>query len=87
MHDVVVTMKGGRKYCGPLWEYRPKEGHISLVGTDSTGKLRRIWLDNVASAVEKDVRTHPGKVEDVDLLKQAMEDGWKPKPKKEDKKT
>ena len=65
---VTVVLKTGKRYCGELWCWRPLEGWFSLVGDDLPDKF---YLEEIQSAVNKGVRTHPGIIEDVDLLKRA----------------
>lgn len=71
MHDVTVRMKDGQQFEGPLWIWRPLEGWFELAGQD-----QRFYLKDVESAMESGVRTSRTKVEDVDLLHRARQDGW-----------
>lgn len=71
MHDVSVKMKDGREFDAPLWMWRPLEGWFELAGQDE-----RLYLKDIESAVEFGVRTSRTKVEDVDLLRRAEQDGW-----------
>lgn len=73
MHDVLVELRDGTKLCGPLWEWRPAEGHFTLAGEDHS----RVALKDVISAVNKDERTGPdGETVDIDLLERARQEGW-----------
>lgn len=71
MHDTIVKMKDGRTLCGPIWEWRPKEGYFILAGEDY-GQVR---LSEVASAVTRGQRSMNGS-EDRDELLRARKDGW-----------
>lgn len=71
MRDTLVKMKDGTVYCAPIWEWRPREGILILVGVDE--ELR---LADMVSAVTKDQRTRIGVVEDRDELVRAREEGW-----------
>ena len=75
MHNVKVKMKDGREYFGPLYEWRPLEGWFSIPSDDSPGS-ERIELSDVAVAVNYGIRTTKDKVEDVDLLRRAVNEGW-----------
>ena len=75
MHDAIVIMKDGTKFCGPLWAWRPKDGWFEIID-DSGG--HRILLADVASAIQHGQRVTRFRIEDVDLLVQARADGWVP---------
>lgn len=84
MRSTVVVMKDGQKFQGPIWEFRPMEGYISLAGVRDDGELLRLEIKDIASAVTPNERVGIGKIEDVDELARAakhVEDakkyGWK----------
>lgn len=83
MHDVMLTLKDGRTFCGPMWAWRPQEGYmvLSLDANHYDYEVpERIYLDDVDTAIDKDVRYNAtGETKDVDLLEKAREEGWKPK--------
>lgn len=70
MHDVLVTMKTGEKYCGPIWVYSPSDGYMQLVGDGP----EKIWLRDVASAVGGS-RNTSGEIK-IDYLADARKHGW-----------
>jgi hypothetical protein len=74
MHDCKVIMKDGRKFSGPLWDWRPVEGWFSIPSDENAPE--KIFLRDVASAVNHGLRTGIGKIEDVDLLERARKNGW-----------
>jgi hypothetical protein len=53
MHDTLVVLKNGKRLCGPIWEWRPREGWLTLVEDGSTPSAEpiKIWFRDVASAV------------------------------------
>jgi hypothetical protein len=73
MHDVLVKMKDGKTYCGPLHTWRPAEGWFSLFDNDSPDK---ILLRDVKSAINSGLRVRVNEVIDQDLLVRAQEEGW-----------
>jgi len=73
MHDVLVEMKDGKKYCGPMYYWRPKEGWFSIMDSDSPEK---IFLRDVKTAVNKGLRVRANEVIDQDLPGRAKEEGW-----------
>lgn len=72
---VLVELKDGRKYCGPLWAWRPSEGWFSLV-LDEPDAPDEFFLKDVVSAVDLDQRVEVNEQRDVDLLDRAKEEGW-----------
>lgn len=70
MRDTVVVLKSGEKLVGPLWTWRPAEGWFELAGEERMV----IRLEDVASAKTVSI----DRVEDVDLLQRAKEQGWQP---------
>lgn len=72
MHDAIVRMKDGREFCGPIWEFNPRDGYLTIpMDCDE-----RLYFRDIESAVQTGQRTHPGVVEDVDLLAKARKEGW-----------
>lgn len=76
MHDVKVTLKDGRVFCGPLWYWRPAEGWFSICSEEQPNQEGKIYLEDVQEAVNFDVRTSVSVVENVDLLERALNEGW-----------
>ena len=72
MKDVRVELKSGEVLHGPLWAWCPAEGWFELAGE----KVVLVQLKDVASSVEYGVMTSKDRVEDVDLLQRAREEGW-----------
>lgn len=68
--NVTVKLKDGRTFCGPLWEWRPKEGWFSLV-LDMPDPPDRFLLADCESAVDHGVRVSINRIEDVDILERA----------------
>lgn len=66
-------MKDGRVFFGPLYRWAPKEGWFTLSGIDET-----IVLDDVRKAVNRGIRITIDKVVDIDLVKRARDEGWRP---------
>jgi len=74
MHNTIVCMKDGRKFYGPIWNFRPKEGWFSIVDDNSPAK---IMFRDVASVITKNERVNAtGLIADVDELSRARENGW-----------
>lgn len=76
MHDAIVKLKNGKEYCGPIWEWKPKEGWFSI--TDSVEDLIQIHLIDVHEAHKTERVSSKGE-QKVDLLKRASEEGWEHK--------
>jgi hypothetical protein len=80
MHDTLVVMKDGRKFCGPIWEWRPTDGYFTISDFDEgRTEATRIELKDVESAVTKGQRVSiksPPEGEDQDELVRAKRDGW-----------
>ena len=84
MHDTLVKMKDGRTFCGPLWEFRPREGYLTIPSDETAPD--RIYFKDIESAVTKGERVGVlydddgniigPRVEDRDLLARAREEGW-----------
>ena len=75
MHDTVVVMKDGRKFCGPLYRFMPEDGYLTLVGADSEDKL---MFEEMASAVTSGERISAYQIGDQDEIERArkyMRDG------------
>ena len=76
-HDVDIEMKNGDRLSSCLWIWRPKEGWFALIDDGFIKKCYgTIFLRDVKSAIERDVHVTYNKIEDVDLLKRAKEEGW-----------
>jgi hypothetical protein len=71
---VVVILKDGRRFCGPIWTWRPEEGWFSLVGDESMPEC--FQLTEVESAVDRKQRVAIDRQADVDLLERARQEGW-----------
>ena len=56
MHDAKVTMNDGQIYCAPLWEFRPKEGFLTLAGIDVSEDafLKKLYFRDMRSAIDHD---------------------------------
>ncbi len=91
MHDTLVKMKDGREFCGPIWEFNPKGGYLTLSGEDAdTNSGRPIHFKDMASAITKgqrvgvvDGRTGTPRLEDQDEIARARReglDGYAPDP-------
>jgi len=72
MHDIIITLRSGEQLSNPIWYWRPEEGWLSLVGAGS----EKIFLRDVASAVDPTAWLPGGKVGSVDLLEKARKEGW-----------
>lgn len=75
MVDVKVVMKDGRKFCGPLWLWRPKLGWFTLVLDQMHYSMPipgRLFLMDVESAIEAPDRGN----DERNLLIRAVQDGW-----------
>lgn len=75
MHNVSLILKDGRKFCAPLYMWRPKEGWFSLVRVKEN-QPETFRLNNVESAVQHKVMVTQDTITDVDLLKRARDEGW-----------
>lgn len=81
MQNTNVTLKNGKKYSAPIWEWKPREGFFTLVDSsfENDGKLIRIELADVESAVTPGKRVHAfGPLVDEDQLERARRAGWTP---------
>ena len=81
MHDTRIKMKDGRVFSGPLWNFRPKEGWMSIVVEDDAGVPEKVYFRDVESAVTAGQRVGinedgTAKCVDQDELKRARENGW-----------
>lgn len=84
MQNTNVTLKNGKKYSNPIWEWNPKEGFFTLVDStfENDGNLIRIELDEVESAVTPNSRSvYASGPVDEDQLERARRSGWVPKSK------
>lgn len=75
MHDTRVEMKDGRVFHGPIWEFRPKEGYLTLT-SDDPDMPERLHFKDMKSAVTKDQRMTVTNIGDCDELQRAREQGW-----------
>jgi hypothetical protein len=79
MHDTNVVMKDGRKYSGPIWKWRPKEGYFTVIDYSASDEPTRIELNEVESAKTLGERVSinsPPEGEEQDELERARRDGW-----------
>jgi hypothetical protein len=84
MHSTIIELKNGKRVCGPLWTFRPKEGWLELAAMDdedlasigNTEHPGRIYLRDIVSAVTKGERISIGVIGDCDELARAREQGW-----------
>lgn len=75
MRDVVVRLKDGTVLCGPLWDWRPREGYFTIVSEVNYGP---ILLSDCVSAINEQQWVRHDLIEDVDLLARAKAEGWVP---------
>lgn len=84
MRDTFIKLKDGRTFCGPVWEWRPKEGWLSLVLPDDElpNPENRIYLADVESGYHKGLaQFHEdlwGPGQNVNVLERARKEGWVP---------
>jgi hypothetical protein len=72
MHETTITMKDGRKYSGPIWSYRPKEGYLMLAGAEE-----KLFFRDMESCVTLGTREYAYNAgTDRDELARARKDGW-----------
>lgn len=71
MHDTTIKMKDGTVHCSPMWDFRPKEGWMTLVNVD--GKL---YFRDMISAVTENQRIRIDLTADQDELERARRQGW-----------
>ncbi len=74
MHNTLITMKDGRRFCGPMWEFYPDEGWMSIPADERAPD--RIYFRDMESAVTKGDRVAVGVIQDVDELERARRQGW-----------
>jgi hypothetical protein len=74
MHDATVVMSDGAAYCGPVWEWNPREGSMSL--SDAVRGLVQIRLVDVHSAHRTERADPQGNTRSIDLLERARLEGW-----------
>lgn len=77
MHDTLVVMKDGRKFCGPIWEWAPTKGYLTIVDND----VSRLYFQDMESAVTPGQRVGINtdgttKIETRDEVLRACKDGW-----------
>jgi hypothetical protein len=82
MHYTEVKMKDGRFFGGPIWEWRPREGWFHIAGDNTPDK---IYFRDCESAITEphiigtklgDDGKRVAKIEYVDELKRAKDNGW-----------
>lgn len=81
MRDTHIKLKDGRTFCGPVWEWRPKEGWLSLVlpQEELPNPENRIYLADVESGYHEKMWEHANEgLVDVDVLERASKEGWVP---------
>ena len=76
MHDTIVKLKDGRTFCGPIWEFRPKEGWFTIITENDSGCPNPIYFKDCMSAVTPNERLTVSKVGDEDEMLRAIRDGW-----------
>jgi hypothetical protein len=72
MHTTIVETKGGRKFQGILWTWRPEENYFILSGArpDSNEDLR-LSFSECASIITKGQRVGINKIADEDEIGRA----------------
>ena len=73
MHDVLVKMKDGREFCGPMWAFMATDGYLTIPSECPDN----LYFRDMVSAVElggRDTIDTVGK--DCDLLARARKYGW-----------
>lgn len=81
MQNTNVTLKNGKKYSAPIWEWNPREGFFTIIDNDfeNDGKPIRVELADVESAVTPKKMVYAfGPLIDEDQLERARKAGWKP---------
>jgi len=73
MHDARIVLKTGEEIVGPVWSFNVQEGYLAIAGD-----MRKLYFRDIESAMNFGQRTHPGVIEDVDLLERAKQEGWEP---------
>jgi len=81
MHTTKVEMKDGEVLYGVLWDFRPEEGWMKLVGCEDNGPDevpgdRVLYFRDMKSAVTLGQRVALNKIEDQDEIARAKEFGW-----------
>lgn len=73
MHDTIVVMKDGTTFVGPLWNFRPEKGYLTLAAQDED---RKLYFRDMESCITKDERVARGITRDEDELARARDLGW-----------
>ena len=73
-HNTVVYMKDGRNFCGPIWEFKPKEGYLTITDDQPVEKL--YFKDMVSATTYGIVHSMVTGPEDCDEIARAREMGW-----------
>jgi hypothetical protein len=82
MHETVVKLKDGTVESGPIWEFRPKEGYLTLGGVEDMsseyeGELRKFYFRDMVSAVTLHERLNVNTPDGTqDELVRARKSGW-----------
>lgn len=84
MHDTLVVMQDGRRFCGPMWYFRPEEGWMTVVDDRCNGEP--IYFRDMASAVtygervgiqrDENGNAIGPEIADVDEIERARQQGW-----------
>lgn len=67
MRDTVVKMKDGRVLIGPIWQFKPKEGFLTLAGENVSEKLYLCDIFSATTKIGDSTR---------DEIFRALEEGW-----------
>ena len=74
MHDARIKMKDGREFCGPIWEFKPKEGYLTIPSDENAPE--KIYFRDIESAKQLTRIAANGLEKDIDLLRRARHEGW-----------
>jgi hypothetical protein len=77
MHDAYITLKSGEEIQGPIWEFKPMKGYLSMVVPEANGP-RIIYFQDIERAIQPDTRISMNVTQTVDLLYRAKQEGWEP---------
>lgn len=73
MENVVLVMRDGRGFCGPVWDFQPRLGWIAIVDERAP---ERIFLRDVQAGSLNSERAVRGVTRVEDVLAKAKELGW-----------
>ena len=76
MHQLIVTTKKDKTYCGFLVRFRPEFGWLEM-NDNETGDVIRFEFKTLKSAIEEGQRVTINEIRDVDLIDKARQMGWK----------